>query len=72
MHLTRTRMKKLGNGDRYQIELGEARVLLCTYQVLKEKVLTEKRIKYLEKIYGVGSVARIKIYMTKLQNGELE
>ncbi len=67
MRLTRTRMS-----DRYQLELGEARVLLCTYQVLKQKVLTEKRIKYLEKIYGVGSVARIKIYMTKLQNGELE
>jgi hypothetical protein len=58
--------------DRYQLELGEARVLLCTYQVLKQKVLTEKRIKYLEKIYGVGSVARIRSYMVKLQSGELE
>ena len=60
------------DSDRYIIELGEARILLSTYQVLKQKVLTEKRCQYLEKRFGVGAVARIKIYMTQLQNGELE
>jgi hypothetical protein len=59
-------------GDRYRIELGEARVLLCTYQVLKKQVLTQQRIEFLEKRYGHGSVARIRDYMTRLQNGELE
>jgi hypothetical protein len=58
--------------DRYMIELGEARVLLCTYQVTKQKVLTQARIEWLEKRYGTGSVARIRDYMTRLQNGELE
>jgi hypothetical protein len=59
-------------GDRYMIELGEARVLLCTYQTLKRSVLTADRIEYLERRYGTGSVQRIRGYMKKLQDGELE
>lgn len=59
-------------GDRYMIELGEARVLLCTYQTLKQSVLTRDRIEYLERIYGTGSVQRIRKYMALLQSGELE
>lgn len=59
------------SGDRYMIELGEARVLLCTYQVTKQKVLTKERMEWLEKRYGAGSVARIRSYMVKLQSGEL-
>ena len=62
----------LPKSDKYMIELGEARVLLCTYQVTKQKVLTDVRIKWLEKQYGTGSVARIRDLMTRLQNGELE
>jgi hypothetical protein len=54
------------------IELGEARVLLCTYQVTKQKVLTQVRMEWLEKRYGTGAVVRIRDYMTRLQNGELE
>ena len=54
------------------IELGEARVLFCTYQVTKQKVLTQVRMEWLEKKYGTGSVARIRDYMKKLQDGELE
>jgi hypothetical protein len=54
------------------IELGEARVLLCTYQILKRSVLTADRIEYLERRYGTGSVQRIRGYMKKLQDGELE
>jgi hypothetical protein len=59
-------------GDRYMIELGEARVLLCTYLMTKQKVLTHARIEWLERRYGTGSVARIRDYMKKLQDGELE
>ncbi len=58
--------------DRYRLELGEARVLLCTYQTLKQSVLTRDRIEYLERIYGTGCVDRIRGYMKKLQDGELE
>ena len=58
--------------DRYRLELGEARVLLCTYQALKKSVLTKERIEYLERIYGTGCVERIRKYMKQLQDGELE
>ena len=53
------------------IELGEARVLLCTYQVTKKSVLTRERMEWLEKRYGTGSVMRIRELMKKLQDGEL-
>jgi len=58
-------------GDRYKIELGEARILYCTYVMTKKKVLTKDRMEYLEKRYGTGAVMRIREYMTKLQSGEL-
>ena len=67
-----TRRAVSDQGDRYMIELGEARVLLCTYQVTKQKVLTKDRMEWLEKRYGTGAVARIRGYMKKLQDGELE
>jgi hypothetical protein len=70
--LPMTRRQIQDAGDRYQIELGEARVLLCTYQVTKQKVLTQVRMEWLEKKYGTGSVARIRDLMKKLQDGELE
>jgi hypothetical protein len=72
MALPMTRRQIQDAGDRYMIELGEARVLLCTYQVTKQKVLTQARMEWLEKKYGTGSVARIRNYMKKLQDGELE
>lgn len=58
--------------DRYQLELAAARELLCTYEVTKKKVLTDARIKHLEKLYGTGVISRIRTYMTKLQEGTLE
>jgi hypothetical protein len=65
--------KSISNaGDRYMIELGEARVLFRTYEATGQKVLTPVRIEWLEKRYGAGAVQRIKGYMLKLQNGELE
>jgi len=58
--------------DRYMIELGEARVLYRTFQLTMQKVLTPKRITWLTKMYGPGSVERIRGYMKKLQTGELD
>lgn len=54
------------------IELGEARVLYCTYVMTKQKVLTKDRMEWLEKRYGMGAVMRIRNYMRLLQSGELE
>ena len=60
------------DGDRYMIELGEARVLYRTYESTGQKVLTPVRREWLEKTYGAGAVVRIRGYMKKLQSGELE
>jgi hypothetical protein len=59
-------------GDRYMIELGEARVLYRTYESTGQKVLTPVRMEWLERKYGTGSVTRIRALMQKLQTGELE
>ena len=65
--------KEVSNaGDRYMIELGEARVLYRTYESTGQKVLTPVRMEWLEKRYGTGAVARIRALMQKLQTGELE
>lgn len=58
-------------GDRYIIELGEARVLYRTYESTGQKVLTPVRMEWLERKFGTGAVARIRSYMKKLQDGEL-
>jgi hypothetical protein len=67
-----TRKEISHEGDRYMIELGEARILFRTYESTGQKVLTPVRIEWLERRYGTGSVVRIRGYMVKLQNGELE
>lgn len=64
--------KPSSNGDRYIIELGEARLLYRTYESTKQKVLTPVRIKWLEKTYGNGAAERIKNLIIKLSTGELE
>lgn len=58
-------------GDRYIIELGEARELYFTYVYTKKSVLTRERIEFIERRYGRGAVDRIRGYMNKLKNGEL-
>ena len=70
--LPMTRRQIQDAGDRYIIELGEARVLFRTYESTGQKVLTPVRMEWLERKYGTGSVARIRALMKKLQDGELE
>jgi hypothetical protein len=72
MALPMTRRQIQDSGDRYMIELSEARVLFRTWESTGQKVLTPVRIEWLERKYGTGSVARIRSYMQKLQTGELE
>ena len=69
--LPMTRRQIQDAGDRYMIELGEARVLFRTWESTGQKVLTPVRIEWLERRYGTGSVARIRALMQKLQTGEL-
>ena len=59
-------------GDRVRIEQGEARMLYRTWELTKQRVLTQVRMEWIEKTYGIGAVGRIRGYMDKMKNGELE
>lgn len=59
-------------GDRVQLEQGEARMLYRTWETTQQRVLTQVRMEWIEKTYGIGAVGRIRGYMDKLKNGELE
>ena len=59
-------------GDRVRLEQAEARDLYRTYESTKQKVLTKVRMEWIEKTYGIGAVGRIRGYMDKIKNGELE
>lgn len=58
-------------GDRRQLEEGEARVLYATYVATGKRVLTEERMEWLEKRFGIGSVQRIRVYMNMMKNGDM-
>jgi hypothetical protein len=59
-------------GDRVRLEQSEARMLYRTWESTKQRVLTKERMEWIEKTYGIGAVGRIRGYMDKLRNGELE
>jgi hypothetical protein len=59
-------------GDRVQLEQAEARELYRTWEANKQRVLTQVRMEWIEKRYGIGAVGRIRGYMDKMRNGELE
>ena len=58
--------------DRRQLEEGEARVLFATWLATGKKVLTVERLERIEKIYGKGSVERIRQMMMDMKEGRLE
>ena len=59
-------------GDRVRLEQAEARDLYRTWESTKQRVLTQVRMEWIEKTYGIGAVGRILGYMDKMKNGELE
>lgn len=58
--------------DRVRLEQAEARELYRTWESNKQRVLTQVRMEWIEKTYGIGAVGRIRGYMDKIKNGELE
>jgi hypothetical protein len=54
---------KRGPGDSQVLEMGEARVLLTTWEVTKDKALLERHLTKAERIYGNGAAERIRKYM---------
>lgn len=56
--------------DRNQLEEGEARVLYCTWKLTQTKVMTEKRLQWLKRMYGPDAINRIQKYMMEMHKGE--
>ena len=55
-----------------QLEMAEARELYMTYRVLKNKETIQKRLALCNKKYGWGAQERVKGYMRRMKNGEIE
>ena len=59
-------------GDRVQLEIALARELYRTWESTKTRIFTKERIELIERRYSKGSVERVKEYMNRIKNGELE
>ena len=59
-------------GDRTQLEIALARELYSTWETTKTRIFTKTRIEFIERRYSKGSVERVKEYMNRIKNGELE
>jgi|GEM_PF-1968674 len=59
-------------GDRQQLEIALARELYRTWETTKNRIFTKERIELIERRYSKGSVERVKEYMNRIKNGELE
>lgn len=59
-------------GDRVQLEIALARELYSTWETTKTRIFTKERIELIERRYSKGSVERVKEYMNRIKNGELE
>jgi len=59
-------------GDRQQLEKALARELYRTWETTKTRIFTKERIELIERRYSKGSVERVKEYMNRIKNGELE
>lgn len=60
------------HGDRTQLEIALARELYRTWESTQTRIFTKERIEFIERRYSVGSVERVKSYMNRIRNGELE
>ena len=59
-------------GDRSQLERALARELYRTWESTQNRIFTRERIEFIERRYSKGSVERVKAYMNKMKNGEME
>jgi len=59
-------------GDRVQLEKALARELYSTWETTKNRIFTKERIELIERRYSKGSVERVRNYMNRIKNGELE
>lgn len=56
--------------DRTMLLMGEARVLLTTWEVNRDKPVIDRRLAALDKIYGPGSEQLVRHYMHQVKRDE--
>jgi hypothetical protein len=66
------RNKRSNEGDRVQIEQGEARIIFRSWQTTQDNQFVRGMLERAEKMYGMGAKERIRSYLTQFKNGELE
>lgn len=65
--------KNISNaGDRVILEQAEARELYRNWEWSKNRELIRARLDRAEKIYGSGAKDRIREYMNRIKDGQLE
>jgi hypothetical protein len=66
------RKKQSNQGDRVQIEQGEARVIFRSWQTTQDNQFVRGMLERAEKMYGMGAKERIRSYLTQMKEGTLE
>lgn len=65
--------KNISNeGDRVILEQAEARELYRNWETSKNRDLIRARLERAERIYGRGARDRIRDYMNRMKDGQLE
>ena len=73
MKLTKPTFKatsKRPSPDMAMLLMAEARELLTTWEVLRDKKLIERHLKTMDKRYGEGSEQRVRFYMHQVAKDE--
>jgi hypothetical protein len=58
--------------DRVVLEQAEAREIFRTHQTLKNNDFVRARLEHCERIYGSGARDRVRTYLTRMKEGNLE
>jgi len=65
--------KNISNvGDRVVLEKAEAREMFRTWQTNKDNDFVRARLERCERIYGTGARDRVRTYMSRMKEGQIE
>jgi hypothetical protein len=65
--------KNISNeGDRVVLEKAEAREIFRSWQTTRDSDFVRARLERCERIYGTGARDRVRTYMTRMKEGNLE
>ena len=65
--------KNISNaGDRVVLEQAEAREIFRTWQTNRDNDFVRARLERCERIYGTGARDRVRTYMSRMKEGQIE